>query len=43
MLERDRTLPVNENVEQKFFEEERKKLIINYVNRNAKATVAELC
>lgn len=34
---------MSENTEQKFFEEERKKLIINYVNRNAKATVAELC
>lgn len=34
---------MNENVEPRFFEEERKKLIINYVDRHTKATVAELC
>lgn len=34
---------MNENVEQRFFEEERKKLIINYVDRHTKATVSELC
>lgn len=34
---------MGENAEQHFFEEERKKLIINYVDRHTKATVSELC
>lgn len=34
---------MSENVEKRYFEEERKNLIVEYINKNTKATVPELC
>ncbi|MGI6070549.1 MAG: DeoR/GlpR family DNA-binding transcription regulator [Blautia sp.] len=34
---------MSESIEKKYFEEERKNLIVEYINKNAKATVPELC
>lgn len=34
---------MSENIEKRYFEEERKNLIVEYIDRNTKATVPELC